>query len=148
MKRGILYTTVICLSMICLTFPAINAFSHIDQEQKIDSVSSTTDKPSSYVSGITAARARSLVGGVVGILSLVISLRGKRIGKVNPGNGRSWLIGAVALGLTAMILSIVHLTGTTGGFGTGGGKAGAIVAMALGLIGTIMAMLALYSKGR
>lgn len=133
--------------MICLIFPAIIAFSHVDQEQKIDTVNSRPDKPSSYVSGITAARARSLVGGVVGILSLVISLRAKKNYKVNPGNGRLWLIVAVALGVTAMIFSIVHLTGTTGGFGTGGGKAGAIVAMVLGLMGTILAVPTLYSKG-
>lgn len=132
--------------MICLIFPAIIAFSHVDQEHNIDTVTSRTDKPSS-VSGITAARARSLVGGVVGILSLVISLRAKKNYKVNPGNGRLWLTVAVALGLTAMIFSIVHLTGTTGGFGTGGGKAGAIVAMVLGFMGTILALPTLYSKG-
>jgi len=34
-----------------------------------------------------------------------------------------------------MVLSVVHLRSSTGGFGTGSGRAGAIVALVLGLIG-------------
>src|ERR687896_2375 len=49
--------------------------------------------------------------------------------------GRAQGLVAVVLGLIGMVLSVVHLGRSTGGFGTGSGRAGAIVALVLGLIG-------------
>lgn len=52
------------------------------------------------------------------------------------------------LGLIGMVLSVVHLAGSTG-FGTGGGRAGAIVALVLAVIGIGLGGLALArSRGR
>lgn len=64
------------------------------------------------------------------------------------GSARSWAVRALVLGFVAIILSVVHLAGTTGGFGTGGGKAGAIVALVLGITGAVVNVLALRSKGK
>jgi hypothetical protein len=47
------------------------------------------------------------------------------------------------MGLSCVSFSILHLTLSTGGFGTGSGKLGAIVAMVMGLIGAILGSLAL-----
>jgi hypothetical protein len=109
----------------------------------VNPVEQNEDKPigqenSTYVEGITSARARSLVGGVVGLTSVIIGWRARwrsaRKTKASPG----WSMSALVLGLTAMILSIVHLAANTGDFGTGGGKAGAIVALLLGMTGVLL----------
>jgi hypothetical protein len=52
------------------------------------------------------------------------------------------------LGLIGMVLSLAHLSASTGGFGTGGGRAGAIVALVLGLIGISLGGLALARSRR
>ena len=93
--------------------------------------------------GITSGRARAMVGGVVGLLSLIIGAlalarSGRRI-----GNGRAGAIVALALGLLGIILSVIHLGMSTGGIGTGSGRAGAIVALVLSLIGISLGGLAL-----
>ena len=91
---------------------------------------------------ITTGRARSLVGGVVGLISVIIG---------GLALARNWRTGAVVgsvLGLIAMILSVVHLGTTTGGFGTGSGRAGAIVALVLGLIGVSLGGLVLVRSRR
>ena len=85
---------------------------------------------------ITTGRARSLVGGVVGLISVVVG------GLALARSGRSAAIGAVMLGLLGMILSIIHLATFTGGFGTGSGRAGAIIALVLSLIGISLGGLA------
>jgi hypothetical protein len=85
---------------------------------------------------ITTGRARSLVGGVVGLISVVVG------GFALARSGRSGAIGAVMLGLLGMILSIIHLATFTGGFGTGSGRAGAIIALVLSLIGISLGGLA------
>ena len=94
---------------------------------------------------ITPGRARSLVGGVVSLISLVIGglALARSAGRIGAGNGRTGAIVALVLGLLGTILSVVHLATTTGGFGTGGGRAGAIVALVLGLIGMSLGGLAL-----
>jgi hypothetical protein len=139
MKKIILFILTVGVSFLA----AERVFS---QEQKLDttsSVSETSDE-STYVRGITPGRARSLVGTVTGLISLIIGWRVKR-SAAKPG-GRSWAVAGLVLGITAMVLSVVHLANITGGFGTGGGKAGAIVAIVFGLIGTILNGLALRSK--
>jgi hypothetical protein len=47
-----------------------------------------------------------------------------------------------------MVLSVVHLGSSTGGFGTGSGRAGAFVALVLGLIGMNLGGLALARSHR
>ena len=85
---------------------------------------------------ITSGRARSLVGVVVGLISVVIGgLARARACRTGAGNGRAGAIAALVLGFIGVILSVVHLATFTGGFGTGSGRAGAIVAIVLGLIG-------------
>jgi hypothetical protein len=55
---------------------------------------------------------------------------------------------ALALGLLGIILSVIHLSTFTGGFGTGSGRAGAIVALVLSLIGTSLGGLTLSRHDR
>ena len=91
---------------------------------------------------ITAGRARALVAAAVGLISLVIG------GVAWARSGRVAAIVAVVLGLIGVILSVVHLSTVTGGFGTGGGRAGAIVALVLGLIGISLGGLVLGRRSR
>ena len=97
----------------------------------------TTYAQSPQVGEITTGRARSLVGAVVGLISLVAGglALARSAGRFGSGNGRAGAIVALALGLLGMILSVIHLSTFTGGFGTGSGRAGAIVALVLSLIG-------------
>jgi Family of unknown function (DUF6223) len=98
---------------------------------------------------ITSGRARSLVGVAFGLISLVIgglALRSAR--RIGTGSGRVGAIVALVLGLIGMVLSVVHLGSSTGGFGTGSGRAGAIVALVLGLIGMNLGGLALARSRR
>ena len=107
---------------------------------------SQTDESDAYVTGITSARARSLIGVAFGLVSLIIGWRVKRRSAFGTSTLRSWAITALVLGLVALVLSIIHLANVNGGFGTGGGKAGAIVALILGVIGTSLSGMALRSK--
>jgi hypothetical protein len=107
---------------------------------------SQTGESDAYVTGITAARAKSLVGVALGLISLIIGLRVKSRSSVGKSNTRSWAIIALLLGMVAVVLSIIHLANVNGGFGTGGGKAGAIVALILGIIGASLNVMALRSK--
>jgi hypothetical protein len=131
-----------CLTIAFSFFTMEGAFSQ-DRKQTTGSAPAQTDGTSSYVTGLTAGRARSLVGVAVGLISVIIGWRAKA--RSDFGNSRPQVIAAV-LGVTAIILSVVHLANTTGGFGTGGGKAGAIVALALGVAGTALNVLRLRSK--
>lgn len=116
-----------------LLFPATEmAFSQSAASEKTETVGSD-DGSAGYVKGITSARARSLVGGALGLISVIIGWRVKARAKQNTS--RSWKIAALVLGILAILWSINHLAGGAGSFGTGGGKAGAIVAIVLGMIG-------------
>lgn len=106
----------------------------------------TPDGASPYVTGLTAGRAKSLVGVAVGLISLIIGWRAKARLAHGAGIGQSWVITALVLGLIAIVLGVVHLGTTPGGFGTGGGKAGSIVALVVGLTGTVLSGQALRSK--
>ena len=100
----------------------------------------------SYVSGLTSGRARSLIGGLLGVTSIVLALRVKKRSATQFVRRRSWAVIALVLGLAAFAVSIFHLADTTGGFGTGGGKAGAIVALVLGMIGAVLAGVSLRAR--
>lgn len=94
---------------------------------------------------ITSGRARSLVAGAFGLISLIIGVLAllRSAGRLGVGSGRIGAIVASVLGLIGMLLSVMHLASSPGGFGTGGGRAGAIVALILSLIGIILGGLAL-----
>ncbi len=99
---------------------------------------------------LTAGRARSLVGAVVGLISLMIGgvALARAAGHIGTGNGRTGAIVALVLGLIGLVLSVVHLGSSTGGFGTGSGRAGAILGLVAGLIGTNLGGLALARSRR
>ena len=101
------------------------------------------------VSDITVARARALGAVAAGLISVVISgsalaLSGRRPGS---GNGRGMALVGGGLGLIGIVVSVIHLPGSTG-FGTGGVRAGAIVAIVLAVIGTSLGGLALARSRR
>ena len=98
----------------------------------------------------TAGRARSLVAGAVGLVSLIIGALAlaRSSGRIGTGNGRTGAVVALMLGLIGIVLSVVHLGTSTGGFGTGSGRAGAIVALVLGLIGVTLGGLVLVRSRR
>ncbi|HEV8283641.1 MAG TPA: DUF6223 family protein [Chitinophagaceae bacterium] len=135
MKKYIPYILSACLIIGFAFLATEKAFSQ-----------TTPDGTSPYVTGLTAGRAKSLVGVFAGLISLIIGWRAKARSAHGAGIGKPWVITALVLGLLAIVLSVVHLGTTPGGFGTGGGKAGSIVALAVGLIGTILSGLTLRSK--
>jgi hypothetical protein len=146
MKNSISQLIVIWVTIAFSVLALQNAFAQADHENSVEATSDNSDVKPTYVTGLTSARAQSLVGGVIGLISLVIGWRVKNRQSVRTGSGRSWAVMALALGAIAIILSLVHLASITGGFGTGGGKAGAIVSLALGLIGTVVNSLVLRRK--
>jgi glucan phosphoethanolaminetransferase (alkaline phosphatase superfamily) len=133
MKTLIQFVLAACLTLAFSFLPG-KVFSQEGHEHEMGSATTETDGTSSYVTGITTGRARSLVGVALGLTSLIIGWRAKARSVVSP-SGRKWNITALVLGLVAVVLSVMHLATFMGGFGTGGGKAGAIVALVLGLIG-------------
>jgi hypothetical protein len=142
MKRFMLNLTITLLSITLGLLSAENAFSQTDE-----AVQSANDGDSpTYVSGLTPARARSLVNIVIGLTSVVIGWRIKSASDKATGGIRRWAIVALVLGGLAIILSVLRLAGSTRAFGTGGGKAGAIVALVLGVVGMIVNGLALRSR--
>ena len=145
MKKYILY---ILLALLITGFTAtVKVFSQTDQQKTIDSVKTKSDEKSSYVKGITPGRAFALTGGVVGLASLIIGWRAKARSKASVDKARTGAMVALALGLTSIVLSIVHLSTSAGAvFGSGSGKAGALVALAFASIGIILSGLALRQK--
>lgn len=106
-----------------------------------DHVTTMDDAGSTYVKGITSGRARALVGGVIGLTSLIIGWRSR----MRPSQTGAKL--AMALGLIAIVLSVVHLSTVAGAvFGSGSGKAGAIVALPLAITGAILGQRTLRSR--
>jgi hypothetical protein len=145
MKYFVPYILSACLTIGFSFSASEKAFSITPQEQQKDTTNEDSEETSSYVKGITAGRAKSLVGGVLGLFSLVIGWRAKaRVS--NNNSAKPLAITALVLGLVAIGLSIVHLANVTGGFGTGGGKAGAIVALVLALVGSMLGGLTLGAK--
>lgn len=108
---------------------------------------SVPDGTSSTVYGITAGRTRSLVGGVLALISVIIGWRAKASGVGTNSNKRTQALIALSLGAIAIVLSVLHLSKSAGAvFGSGSGKAGAIVALVLALIGMALSGLALRRK--
>ena len=141
------------LLMIGLTFLVTEkvfsqAKSQENKTKTTDSVTTMPDGTSSYVRGITAGRAKSLVGGVAGLISLIIGWRAKAArSAAATGSRKTGAKLALVLGLIAIVLSVVHLSTSAGAvFGSGSGKAGAIVGLVLGLIGMTLGGLALHQK--
>src|SRR5689334_13715541 len=99
--------------------------------------------------GITPGRARALVAVAVGLISSVVGglALARSGGRIGAGSRRAGAIAALVLGLIGIVLSVVHIAGSTG-FGTGGGRAGAVVALVLGLIGLSLGGLALARSRR
>lgn len=133
-----------CLLLTCLiaglTFwvPG-RALSQADQESNVKTAGNAT-----YVSGITAGRARALVGGFAGLVCLVLGWQAKRRSRAGSPNVRSGAFAALIIGSIGIVLSVIHLIATAGAvFGSGSGKAGAIVAILLNSIGIVLAVLAL-----
>lgn len=144
MKRYISY--VLLAFLISGLASTVSVFCQTDEKTATDSVNKTQDR-NAYVKGITSGRAFALVGGVVGLTSLIIGWRAKARSKANTGKGRTAATVALALALTSIVLSIVHLSTSAGAvFGSGSGKAGALVALALASIGIIFSGLALRKK--
>ncbi|WP_276368745.1 DUF6223 family protein [Chryseolinea sp. H1M3-3] len=141
-------------SFIPFIFPAIltiavsllATYTVFSQTEQKSNVAATGSEKHSYVTGITTARAKSLIGVAVGLSSLIIGWRAKKRSAVGTRTQRHWAITALALGLVALFLGVTHLANVTGGFGSGGGKAGAIVALFLGLIGASISWIALRSQ--
>lgn len=106
------------------------------------------DSSDTPVKGITPMRARSLIGVVLGLASLVIGLIARRRAIKSMGSkGRNGAIAALSMGAIAVVLSIIHLGITAGAvFGSGSGKAGAIFALILSLVGIIFSGLVLRHK--
>ena len=100
------------------------------------------------VSGITPGRAASLLSAAVGLISVIIGRLALIRSARRTSSGRVMGIVALVVGLIGIVLSVLHLAGTTGGFGTGKGRAGAIVAIVVGLIGMILGGLALARSRR
>lgn len=140
-------------NLISFTVPALLIIvfslsqSHVAYSQtEQTAASSNKDAKTPYVTGITSGRAKSLIGVVAGLSSMIIGWRVKRRSVGGTSGWRPWALAALALGLVAAVVSVLHLANTSGGFGTGGGKAGAIVALILGLLGTSFSGIALRIK--
>lgn len=98
---------------------------------------------------MTSGRAKSLVGVVVGLISVIIS--GSALSRSSNRVGKSAQAKAtiaLVLGLIGIVLGLVHLSNNPGNFGTGGGRAGAIVGLIVGLTGMVLGGLALLGHKR
>ena len=93
--------------------------------------------------GLTTGRLESILISLLGLTSLILSIRHFRSSEISsPGKRKGVMIAGLA-GLICIILASVHIANSTGGFGTGSGKAGAIVAIALGLTAIILSGISL-----
>ncbi len=138
------FVVIAVLAMGIIIFKTKNGYTQTtQQEMKIDSTekaAASTDNESKYVRGITPGRARSLVGGVLGLVSIILGWRSKN------RSSKTGAKVALVLALAAIVLSVLHLSTSAGAvFGSGSGKAGAIVALPLALIGAALGILTLRS---
>jgi hypothetical protein len=95
---------------------------------------------------LTPGRRGSLVGGAVGLVSVVLAGLSLAwpMGSGNSGSTRRFAaVVAVAAGLAGLFLGTRHLAQATGGFGSGSGRLGAIVAIILSIGGMAAAGLTL-----
>jgi hypothetical protein len=126
-----------CFLLICLIAGYICLMTS-------EAISQSSGTDTAYVSGITAGRARSLIGGFIGVVCLVIGWRAKSRSSKSDTDVRTGALWALVLGAIGLALSVMHLSLTAGAvFGSGSGKAGAIVGVVLNAIGMVLAALAL-----
>jgi hypothetical protein len=93
---------------------------------------------------LTTGRLESILISVLGLTSLILSIRHFRSSKnAASAKKRKGILAAGAAGLICIVLAAVHIANSTGGFGTGSGKAGAIVAIVLGLTAIILSSISL-----
>jgi hypothetical protein len=148
--RTILFMEKYILSVCIVLSLCFLGTNRIYSQTPDTTISSTTTSDSGYVKGVTPMRARALAGGILGLISLIISWRARSRSVAGIGNkGRNGAVVALLLGAIAIVLSIIHLSVTAGAvFGSGSGKAGAIVAIFLNSIGMVLAALALKKSKR
>lgn len=142
MKKYIPYILVTCL-IVGLTFLLPETvFTQVSQREIgieiTDSLTATNEQGYTYVKGITSGRARSLIGGLIGLTSLIIGWQSK----IRSSQIEAKI--AITLGFLAILLDIMHLSTVAGSvFGFGSGKAGSLVALPLAITGTILGWLTL-----
>jgi hypothetical protein len=110
---------------------------------------SMPDETPKAVTGITTGRAKSIIGGVIGLISVIVAWRAAANANATSGSQskRTQAVIALSLGIIAIVLSVIHLNTSAGAvFGSGSGKAGAIVALVFGLIGTVRGGMTLRPK--
>lgn len=96
------------------------------------------------VTGITSGRAAALVPAGIGLIGMIIGWIALRRSRIHAGKGRPGAVIAVCLGVTDLILSILHLIRSSdNNFGTGSGKLGAIVALVFAVIGIFLGGIAM-----
>jgi hypothetical protein len=100
------------------------------------------------VSGITPGRAASIISGVIGLISIIIGRLAIIRLATQAKTARVMSIIAIVAALTCIVLAVLQLARTTGGFGTGKGRAGAIVAIVIGCIGLFLGAKALLQFRR
>jgi hypothetical protein len=95
--------------------------------------------------GFTPGRLVSLVPLILGLFSVITGSNAMRAAGRNNFNKRKTNT-ALYGGLVCIVLSTIHLSQTTGGYGTGSGKAGSILATLLGVSAVILGLKALSRK--
>lgn len=91
----------------------------------------------SATGGLGSGRLLPGLAALAGLGGIIIGWRAR--------NGRSQTRALVAgiLGLSGLLIGVLHAANAAGGFGTGNGLAGAIVAMLLGLASTVIGLIGL-----
>jgi hypothetical protein len=130
MKKHLIYFILVSVFQV---FSALSSGGILAQSAQIPPA-----EISEVPKGITRGRAKALVGGVIGLLSVVAGSVAMIRRSGGKGRERKVAFLSVFLGLISVILGIVHVISTSGGFGTGGGKAGAIVGLVLGSVGAAL----------
>jgi uncharacterized protein DUF6223 len=97
---------------------------------------------------ITPGRLTSIAIGILGLISLVIGRQALAHSTASMRPRRPKAIATLIIGISVVVLSVLHLSLSTGGFGTGSGKLGSIVAMLIGLIGSALGCMALVRSRR
>lgn len=97
---------------------------------------------------VTAGRLWSIVAGLLGLTGIIIGAIALTRGARNINSVQRTGTIALVLASIGILLSVIHLARTTGGFGTGKGRAGAIVAIIIGLIGIILSRIAVRRARR
>lgn len=151
MEKYISYGLTTSLLILFSFVTTTKIFSQTDQKgnktQTTDSVTTIPNGTSPYVKGITTGRAKALVGLAAGLISLAIGWWAKLRSAKGTGSVRTRVVVALVLGITGIVLSIVHLSTSAGAvFGSGSGKAGAIFALLLSLIGITLGWQAFRSR--